>query len=150
MHPSLLFTSNLLFLYYCFSLISSIANQASFPACSCPSLIHTDKIQPTILPTFSFCLPKSTLLFIYLLSLSLSPPLHLPSKITFLSGLTLPLLFFPFFFLKYHSLSEFILAHLRPQTPTCKLLIWCSQPLEASGFWWASVISGLHWPIYAY
>ncbi|PON69469.1 LOW QUALITY PROTEIN: hypothetical protein PanWU01x14_089100 [Parasponia andersonii] len=147
MHPSLLFTSNLLFLYYCFSLVSSIAHQASFPACSGPSLIHRQNTTNHF-THFFFLFPIHSFVYIFTLSLSLSLPFKDYIFVwPYLSCSPPPPLFF---LLKYHSLSEFILAHLRPQTPTCELLIWGSQPLEASGFWWASVVSGLHWPIYAY
>jgi hypothetical protein len=97
-------------LFLSLSLVSSIANQAllsSLLRSLSPSSTHTHtQYPPTIYPPLLF-FPSKIYPFYYIIIYNLSLSLTFPSKIGFLSGLL------HYFF---SSFSDFLLAHLRPQS----------------------------------
>jgi hypothetical protein len=104
-------------------------------------LLSTCTQRPTnhFLPILSFLRPYNhPRLCFYPLSLHI-----LPWKIRFLSVF---LCHFFFYHSQNSSSSSFVLAHWRPQLVL--LNYYCL--FLVTGFWVICVISGLHWPIYAY
>ena len=141
--------SSLLFLY-CFSLSLSqslslslslwfppLQTKLYFPACSGPFLpsihahththTHTHQLfnPPLLFLPFQKSHPISLYIFIKTLSLSLSPSPPFPFKDWIFVWPSSPFLL---------SFSEFFLAHLRPLSPTCKLLLFSSILLGHLGF----------------